>query len=188
MSPGTMIVVVGPSGAGKDSLINLARAHYASDPQVGFVQRVITRPVDGATEDHIPATVDDFHELNGQGGFAVSWGAHGLFYGIPVETRDDLASGRTLIANGSRAAIGAFVSAYPTVAVVEVTARPDIIASRLAARGRESQEEIEKRIARDTGQWHPDCPHIRIDNSGELADASAALIAAIDTFTARRST
>lgn len=181
-SPGIMIVVVGPSGAGKDSLINLARAHYADDPCVGFVRRVITRPADGATEDHVPATVDDFEEQKRRGGFAVSWGAHGLFYGIPAETRGELDAGRVLIANGSRAAIGAFVSAYPHVAVVEVTARPDIIAGRLAARGRETAHEIEKRLARDTGQWQPDCPHIRIDNSGALAEASIALIAAIDSF------
>ena len=61
-SPGIMIVVVGPSGAGKDSLINLARMHYADDPRIGFVRRVITRPADGATEDHVPATIDAFEE------------------------------------------------------------------------------------------------------------------------------
>lgn len=181
-SAGTMIVVVGPSGAGKDSLINLARTHYADDPRVGFVRRVITRPADGATEDHVPATVEAFEEQKGQGRFAVSWGAHGLFYGIPAETRSELDAGRLLIANGSRAAIGAFVSAYPNVAVVEITARPDIIAGRLAARGRESAQEIEKRLARDAGEWHPACPHIRIDNSGALDEASSALIAAIDSL------
>lgn len=181
-STGIMVVVVGPSGAGKDSLINIARAHYADDPRVRFVRRVITRPADGATEDHVPATVDAFEVQKSQGRFAVFWGAHGLFYGIPSGTRGELEAGRVLIANGSRAAIGAFVSAYPNVAVVEVTARPDIIAGRLAARGRESAQEIEKRLARDAGEWHPACPHIRIDNSGALDEASSALIAAIDSL------
>lgn len=181
---GTMIVVVGPSGAGKDSLINLARAHYADSPRIGFVRRVITRPADGATEDHVPTTVAAFEEQKRQGGFAVSWGAHGLLYGVPAQTYDDLEAGRTLIANGSRAAIGAFIVAYPRVAVIEITARPDIIAERLAARGRESAAEIEKRLARDTGEWHPSCPLMRIDNSGALADAGAALLTAIDSFAA----
>lgn len=185
-SPGTMIVVVGPSGAGKDSLINLARSHYAGDPRIGFVRRVITRPADGATEDHVPSSLEAFEAQKQSGGFAVSWGAHGLFYGIAAQTRDELDAGRHLVANGSRAAIGAFISAYPRVVVIEITARPDIIAARLAARGRESADEIERRLARDTGQWHPECQHLRIDNSGNLADASAALIAAIDSCAVRR--
>ena len=62
-TPGVMIAVVGPSGAGKDSLINLARLHYRDDLRIGFVQRVITRPADGATEDHVPATVEEFEML-----------------------------------------------------------------------------------------------------------------------------
>jgi ribose 1,5-bisphosphokinase len=177
-----MIAVVGPSGAGKDSLINLAREHYREDPRIGFVRRVITRPADGATEDHLPATHRDFEGLERQGRFAVTWSAHGLRYGIPVETLDEIASGRVLIANGSRAALDRFRAAYRDLAVVEITARPEVIASRLALRGRESASEIEKRLSRDTGDWQPDCPHARIDNSGALEDAAGQLYAAIETL------
>lgn len=182
---GFMIAVVGPSGAGKDSLLNLARAHYRDDPGVGFVQRVITRPADGATEDHIPATSEDFEALERGGRFAVSWGAHGLRYGIPVETVQDIAAGRILLANGSRAALDRFGAAYPHLAVLEITARPEIIASRLAGRGRETAEQIERRIARDTGDWRPDCRHIRIDNSGAIDDAATRLYEAIDVLRGR---
>lgn len=179
---GIMIAVVGPSGAGKDSLINLARVHYRNDPRIGFVQRVITRPADGATEDHVPASLEDFESSERQGRFAVTWGAHGLRYGIPAETLDEIAAGKVLIANGSRAALGGFRAAYPDLAVLEITARPDIIAARLAQRGRESASEIEQRISRDTGDWRPDCPHAGIDNSGSLEDAAERLYAAIATL------
>ena len=185
-SPGVMIAVVGPSGAGKDSLINLARLHYRDDPRIGFVQRVITRPADGETEDHIPATVEDFDILEREGRFAVTWGAHGLRYGIPAETLDEIAVGRTLIANGSRAALDRFHAAYRHLAVLEITARPEVIASRLAQRGRESMSEIERRLSRDTGDWQPDCPHARIDNSGSLEDAAAQLCAAIEMLASPR--
>jgi ribose 1,5-bisphosphokinase len=77
-----MIAVVGPSGAGKDSLINLARVHYRGDARIGFVQRVITRPADGATEDHIPAAPEDFEVLARNGRFAVTWGAQRLSRGF----------------------------------------------------------------------------------------------------------
>lgn len=180
---GLMIAVVGPSGAGKDSLINLARETYRDDPRIGFVRRVITRPADGATEDHVPAAPEDFERFEREGRFAVTWGAHGLRYGIPKETADDIAAGLVLIANGSRAAIDRFRAAYPALAVIEITARPDVIAARLARRGRESTAEIERRISRDTGDWRPDCRHVRIDNSGTIEDAAERLFAAIEGLT-----
>lgn len=181
-----MIAVVGPSGAGKDSLINLARSHYRNDPRIGFVRRLITRPADGATEDHVPVSVDDFEALEREGRFAVTWGAHGLRYGIPAATLDEIAAGKVLIANGSRAALERFRQAYPACAVLEITARPDVIATRLAQRGRESASEIEQRLARDTGDWRPDCPHVRVDNSGALEDAAQRLYAAIEALTTTR--
>jgi ribose 1,5-bisphosphokinase len=180
--PGIMIAVVGASGAGKDSLINLARAHYRGDPRIRFVQRVITRPADGATEDHVPASEEDFAALERDGRFAVTWRAHGLRYGIPADTRDEISAGHVLIANGSRAALDGFRTAYPRFAVIEITARPDVVAARLAQRGRESAREIEQRLARDTGDWRRDGPHIQVDNSGTLANAADRLYAAIETL------
>ena len=181
---GLMIVVVGPSGAGKDSLINAARVHYRDDPRIGFVRRIITRPADGATEDHISATPEDFDVWHRQHRFAVTWEAHGLRYGIPTETLKEVESGRILIANGSRAALGAFRAVYVALAVIEITVRPEVIAARLAGRGRESAREIERRLSRDAGDWRPDCPHIRVDNSGVIDVAAERLYAAIDAFAA----
>jgi ribose 1,5-bisphosphokinase len=177
---GMMIVVVGPSGAGKDSLINAARDHFRDHPMVGFVRRAITRAADGETEDHQSVSPEDFAAMQGDGRFAVSWQAHGLHYGIPVETHTELAAGRTLIANGSRGALTAFTSAYASIAVIEVTARPDVIAERLTMRGRETQADIEKRLTRVAHDWQPDCKFAVVDNSGALGDAQRAFIDAID--------
>ena len=182
---GLMIAIVGPSGVGKDSLINAARARYRDDSRIGFVRRVITRPADDAAEDHVPATAADFDRLKHAGRFAVCWDAHGLSYGISVETLDEIAAGRTLIANGSRAALRGFRAAFPALAVLEIIARPDVVAARLAARGREGAAEIERRLARDTGDWQPDCPHVRIDNSGSLHEAAERLCAAIEALVTR---
>lgn len=179
---GIMIAVVGPSGAGKDSLINLARIHYRDDARIGFVRRVITRPADGATEDHVPASPEDFEAMQRAGLFAVTWGAHGLRYGIPSGSLDDVAAGRTLIANGSRAALDSFRAAYPSLAVIEITAHPEVIAERLARRGRETSSEIARRLSRDTGDWRPECPHVRIDNSGSLDEGARQLLAAIESL------
>lgn len=182
--PGMMIAVVGASGVGKDSLINLARAHFHGHPRIGFVQRTITRPVDGETEDHDPASPDQFDQMESEGRFAVTWGAHGLRYGIPASTLDAVRAGQVLVANGSRAALEGFRAVYPDIGVIEITARPDVIAGRLAQRGRESAREIAARLARTTGDWRPDCPYERVDNSGSLDVAAARLCDVIQDFAA----
>ena len=49
---GAIIVVVGPSGAGKDSVIGFVARHFADRQDIDFVRRVITRPSDAGGEDH----------------------------------------------------------------------------------------------------------------------------------------
>lgn len=177
---GAMIVVVGPSGAGKDSLINGARAYFRDDERVGFVQRVITRPADGETEDHQTVTPNEFAAMESAGMFAVWWQAHDLYYGIPAHTLFDIDAGKTLILNGSRKALSNFKPVYPTLAVIEITADPDVIAERLRQRGRETGDEIEKRMSRIADDWHPDCPFERVDNSRNLTVAQKDFVEAIE--------
>jgi ribose 1,5-bisphosphokinase len=177
---GTMIAVVGPSGAGKDSLIDFARRKLANDTQIGFVRRFITRKADVGSEDHHAVTLAQFEAMRDAGGFAVHWGAHDLHYGIPADTRDQLADGRTLIANGSRAALPEFRNAYPNLLVVTVTADAEIIAQRLRSRGREDDAAISKRLARSKEKsWLIDCRHVEIDNSGMLEIAGSELVTLI---------
>ena len=112
--------------------------------------------------------------------FAVSWQAHDLQYGIPSRTVLELEEGKTLILNGSRKALAKFKPVYPSLTVIEITARPDVIAERLQLRGRESEEEIERRLARAAGEWQPDCPFISVDNSKALTVAQGYFIEAVE--------
>ena len=176
---GTMIVVVGPSGAGKDSLIDFARERLAGSADIGFVRRFITRDADAGSEDHHAVTMAQFEDMRRAGRFSVHWGAHDLHYGIPADTRDQLADGRSLIANGSRAAIADFLRAYPKLVVITVTADPEIIAERLKARGREDDHSISRRLARSQREWTIDCHHLVIYNSGRLETAGAEFVKAI---------
>lgn len=138
-----LVLVVGPSGAGKDTLLNAARARLADDPGYRFVRRVITRPADAGGEDHEAVTEAAFLTRT----FALQWGAHGLRYGIPSDIEADLESGMTVVANVSRGVIEAAAKRFPT-RVIEVTAPPAILAARLAARGRESADDVAARLAR----------------------------------------
>ncbi|MFN3509450.1 MAG: phosphonate metabolism protein/1,5-bisphosphokinase (PRPP-forming) PhnN [Allorhizobium sp.] len=137
---GTLVVVVGPSGVGKDSLIDFARRHFDGRDDIRFARRSITRPSDAVGEDHHPVTPVAFEELSSSGAFSVSWHAHGLGYGISTDVLDDLAEGRTVVVNGSRSALASFRGAFPKLLVVNVTARADVLAKRLATRGRETEE------------------------------------------------
>jgi phosphonate metabolism protein PhnN/1,5-bisphosphokinase (PRPP-forming) len=138
-----LILVVGPSGAGKDTVLGLARSALDGDPRFRFVRRTITRAADAGGEDHDAVTDAEFATRD----FALQWEAHGLKYGIPIDIEADLAGGRVVIANISRGAIGRAAARYP-VRVVEVLASPEILAQRLAARGRETAADIAARLAR----------------------------------------
>lgn len=176
---GALIVVVGPSGAGKDSLIDYARQHFAADASILFVRRVVTRAADAQAEDHDALTPQDFADAEAAGRFAVTWEAHGLRYGLPRSACGHVERGGVAIANGSRAALPAIRDSFGRVVVVHVTARPDVLAARLAGRGRETREEIERRLLR-VALPLADCGEtVDIDNSGDLTDAGRALVSAI---------
>ncbi len=179
-APGILAVVVGPSGAGKDTLMNLAAGHFAGRPDVHFVRRVITRDGDAGNEDHRSVTSDEFEAMEQAGAFAVSWDAHGLKYGIPATVFDELARGHLVVANGSRSVLDRFQAVFPRLKVINVTARPEVLAERLMARGRETREDILKRLARGslTVKGHYDVTEI--DNSGKLEDAGRTVIAVME--------
>lgn len=177
---GTVIAVVGPSGVGKDSLMDFTRRHFAERDDVRFVRRTITRLKGAVGEEHTAVTFEAFDELARAGAFAVHWHAHGLGYGIPADVFEDLSAGHVVIANGSRSALRAFQLAFPNLVVVNVTADPEILANRLAARGRETPADIKSRLDRSPEPLPSDLTVVDIDNSGELERAGTALVALID--------
>ncbi|MDJ0930035.1 phosphonate metabolism protein/1,5-bisphosphokinase (PRPP-forming) PhnN [Breoghania sp.] len=176
---GCFVAIVGPSGVGKDSLIAYSREALSRDPRFVFVRRVVIRIADAALEDHDSLSPAEFDAARASGRFALAWRAHDLGYALPGEIRQDLAEGRTVIANISRASIEAARVEFDFCRIISVTAPREIVARRLAARGRESAAEIEERLNRE--QPRPSGPGaIEIDNSGELPDAGARLVAALE--------
>ncbi|MDO5648281.1 phosphonate metabolism protein/1,5-bisphosphokinase (PRPP-forming) PhnN [Paracoccus sp. (in: a-proteobacteria)] len=168
-----IIAVVGPSGVGKDTLIAGA---MAARPDLRLVRRVITRPTAAGGEDFDGVTDPQFDARLRAGDFALHWGAHGLRYGIP---RDALTGGGTVIFNGSRAALPQAVAAIPGLRVIQITAPADILAARLAARGRETQADIAARLARGADGIPAGIPHVTVMNDGTPEQGIARLLAAI---------
>jgi ribose 1,5-bisphosphokinase len=176
---GVFVAVVGPSGAGKDTVIAYARDRFAGNDGVEFVRRVITRPSDSASEDHDTLEDAAFEEAVNAGAFAVSWSAHGLRYGLPARLDETIGSGRVAVANVSRGAIALLEARYANVIVVEITASADILAQRLAARGRESRGEVLARLARSAELGGSVPGAIAIDNSGAREEAGERFVAVL---------
>ncbi|WP_342640436.1 phosphonate metabolism protein/1,5-bisphosphokinase (PRPP-forming) PhnN [Rhodoligotrophos ferricapiens] len=176
---GVVLAVVGPSGAGKDSLIAYARQRLASDPLILFVRRMVTREAVASAEDHDTCSPEAFASARAAGAFAVDWEAHGLHYGIPVAVHGHLQKGGIVVVNGSRAALPAMRSVFRRVIAVHITCHPEILAARLASRRRETAHDVQLRLQRASLKPADLGDMIEIDNSGELAVAGEALTAAI---------
>lgn len=187
-APGGMaplLYVMGPSGAGKDSLLQGVRPLLADLP-VAFVRRYITRPA-GRGEWHIPLTRERFARLCQAGTFALTWESHGLCYGIAASADCALAHGITMVVNGSREALPRAVRRFPSLVPLCVDVHLDVLRARLAARGRENEQEMAERLARASLPL-PEVPGMQpclhLDNSGELATATLALADIIRKLTA----
>jgi ribose 1,5-bisphosphokinase len=172
---GTFVAVVGPSGAGKDSLIGFARERLEAKGLIHVVRRVVTRPADGDSEDHESMDEASFAAAENAGAFALTWGAHGLRYGLPIALEEDLNAGRVVIANLSRAMIPTLLQRYADAVVVAVSADRDVIERRLAQRGRETPQSIQTRLDRQGSDTLP-ASTVRIDNSGDLEQAGMQFV------------
>lgn len=180
LSPGTMIVIVGPSGAGKDTLMDYAAAQLSGRPGFHFTRRVITRSGDAGGENHDAVSMNEFNRLENEGAFAVSWQAHGLKYGIPAAVHRHLDAGEVVIANGSRSALPYFGTAFSRLKVVNIVARPDVLVRRLEQRGRESQDDILRRLERSSLTVVGDFDVTTVDNSGAIEDAGKTIMQVLE--------
>lgn len=169
-----VIAVVGPSGAGKDTLI---AALQAARPGLRAARRVITRPEQAGGEPFEGVSEAVFAQREAEGAFALCWDAHGLRYGIP---RAALEEGAVLVNLSRKVLAEAQARFAPRFVVLNVTASPAILAKRLAGRGREDEEDIAARIARADTPLPAGLPAVGIDNGGALEDSLAQAVAAID--------
>lgn len=178
---GRVFAVVGPSGAGKDTLIDAARL---ARPDLVVVRRVITRPQGAGGEDFDGVTEAEFDLRQSRGDFALHWKAHGLRYGIPRATLDLRHAGQDVLFNGSRAALDRALAVLPDLTVIRVVVPSAVLMDRLLARGRESRAEIEARVLRAGTDIPAGFAVIDVRNDGPLADGVARFLAALQPVSA----
>lgn len=152
---GKLILVVGPSGAGKDTLIAAAIERMQSNYRFIFPKRLVTREVDPSLEDHLSISEDEYEKIFAAGDYTLAWRAHGLGYVIPSLVKEKIAQNKVAVCNVSRSVIAEAQETFPGTEVILITAPARIRAYRLAARGRETHEEIAARLTRE-GPYMPD--------------------------------
>lgn len=171
-----LFYVIGPSGAGKDSLMGHARQTLDGAP-VAFAHRYVTRPANAGGENHVALTEAEFRVREAAGCFAMVWRSHGLAYGVGMEIRDWMARGLSVVVNGSRGYLPQAAADFPdTLVPIAITVQPAILRDRLERRGRETAAEIEERLS-GAAAFRVDHPRlVTIDNSGALEEAGARLV------------
>jgi ribose 1,5-bisphosphokinase len=177
---GRFVLVVGPSGAGKDTMIAGAKAACGGDPTIAFSRRVVTRPATEA-EVHDSLSDSDFDCAVKNSMFAFWWQAHGLKYGIPRSIENDLRAGRTVVCNVSRGIVADVRTRYTRVDAVLITAPADILSARLAGRSRQTDGPLALRVERNASFKDFRADYV-IENTGA---ADAAVRSLLDVIYAK---
>jgi phosphonate metabolism protein PhnN/1,5-bisphosphokinase (PRPP-forming) len=168
---GHLVLVVGPSGAGKDSVMMGAREVLKADGNFIFPRRFVTRLSNPDAEDHVSMTEMEFALAVAEGAFALWWRAHGNSYGIGSFIESHLDSGATVVVNCSRASIADACERFANVTVAEITAPEDVLVTRIVARGREMPEQARERVQRKVPDYPAGVRVERIVNDGLLVEA-----------------
>ena len=184
--PGWFVAIVGPSGAGKDTIINAVHQALKNNPEFLFVRRTITRKAginsfndhddtsqNIGNEDNIGVSLEQFLELSEKASFSLQWFAHGIHYALPIGIVDEVHKGKIVIANVSRTELEHAKELFGKVFVIEINAPIGILKERLISRKREKITDIEERLERANIPIHlpKGAKYCYIDNSGNINSA-----------------
>lgn len=147
--PGLLFVVSGPSGAGKDTLLEALRARI---PGLRYSVSATTRaprPEERHGEHYFFHSREEFERRRDAGGLLEWREYNGNLYGTPRDyVEQTLAGGDDLIVKPEVNGALAVKRAYPEAVLIFLV--PDGFAnlrSRLVARGTDTAEQIEQRLA-----------------------------------------
>jgi ribose 1,5-bisphosphokinase len=174
---GRLIYLIGPSGAGKDTMLRWLREHAQLCSSLHIARRTISRSAGDPHEPHEAVSAAEFQDLRQRGEFALYWEANGHQYAVRHAELRPLERGLDVLLNGSRRFLPEARQKYPGLFTAHVTVPPHILRARLLARGRETPEAIEARLMRSAqlaavvGK-----PDVDLVNDGAPEDAARKLL------------
>ncbi len=175
-----LIYVMGPSGAGKDSLLDWLKSKLPPQSPIHFAKRTIDRPLQPEGEQHESVDSPAFKRLQREKSFAMHWQANGRQYGVRHAELEPLQQRQWLLVNGSRAYLPEALRQFEGMTVLHISAGADILRARLLARQRETPEVVEARVQRAVAFSVPtSCHCVRVLNDTSLDDAGNELLTAL---------
>lgn len=139
-----IILIVGPSGVGKDTLLKEAQQSLCHNKEFNFVKRYVSRkPNKDEDNYYIPKKLFSF--LNKYSLFSSIWEAHGNLYAIAKES---ILYQKVNVISVSRGVVEDFESRYNDVTTIQITLSYEELKKRLMSRGREDERAIQKRLER----------------------------------------
>jgi len=173
MNAPMLLLVCGPSGSGKDSILDASRDALDKDPRVYFARRWVTRH-DGAPRE-IATTATEIDRFEAEGKLACRWAAHGLEYALARTELERAPPVQMVITNVSRTTVADLHQQFNARTVL-VEASIDVREARLRARGREASDpERARRLMRHVA-IDPHQVHHRVRNDGVLSVSVAAFV------------
>lgn len=169
MSP--LVYVMGPSGAGKDTILRLARQELRRGEKIAFAHRYITREADPRHENYIALSPDEFETRRASGLLAFDWQVYGFRYGVGTEIETWRREGFVVVVSGSREHFRAWRRPPERVLPVLISVPRDLLAQRLASRGREDAVSRSVRLQRAEEFVLTDPALVEIDNSAPPPNA-----------------
>lgn len=174
---GLAVVIVGASGAGKDTIIN----KFAElQPDFCVARRYITRNTLDSNEAFISVPSGEFKTLAQEDVFCLTWSAHDCQYGISKDIYKSYLKGERVVLSISRSVLNDAIALFPSHKIINITANQDILRSRLLARGRENSEQIDARIARSTHKIPQNIQYSTLHNNGSVDEAVSTLMTLIE--------
>lgn len=188
---GILFVLVGPSGAGKNTLMRRVQDQYPDLQQLATITTRPMRPTEAQGREHWFVSHQEFERLIAEDAL-VEWQRVHLedLYGTPRSTVNEaIAAGRDLIADIEFLGAGKLQEAYPEEAVfIFVTpSRLDILAERIMQRGDIEPPELAHRLERAKFEmtFAPRCQYLVLNDDREPAAEQLARIVASERYRRR---
>lgn len=148
MTKGKLVILSGPSGVGKDTVID---AWKQSNPKVKRVVAYTTRsprPGEENGNDYHFVTVEKFHQLAENDHFLEFKEVHGNWYATPLKDLDDmLAEGLIAILKiDVQGALAAMQIRQDAISIFLLPPSDEELTNRIQGRGTETPEVIQKRL------------------------------------------